>query len=314
MSVERISVVIPVFNEAGNIAKLHSELRTSISALTKSLEIIYVDDASTDNSANELAGLVGATVITLQRRYGQATALMAGFTEATGDIIVSIDGDGQNDPADIPRLLATLEEKNLDVVTGWRRNRSDKRGIRILTRIGRGLRRFLINDEVHDTGCTLRVYRAAAAKSLSLHGEMHRYVLALLRWKGFTIGEVVVNDRPREHGVSKYGYSKAVRGTIDLMYVWFIYKYSARPLHLFGYMSLTSLALGIVSAGFTVYDRFVRDLHINRDGWFFLAFFFLIMAIMLFSFGVIIDLLMRIYLNTSPNEKPYYIRSVAKHL
>jgi glycosyltransferase involved in cell wall biosynthesis len=309
MAFEKISIVIPIHNESGNIHSLNAELELVLPALASTHEIIYVNDASTDSSLQELLQLKNVIIITLSRRYGQATALTAGFAHATGDVVVSLDGDGQNDPADIPLLISTLEEKNLDVVAGWRKTRKDKQGILVLTRIGRALRKALINDNVHDTGCTLRAYRSPAAKSLAIGGEMHRYVLALLRWKGFSIGEVVVNDRARVHGVSKYTYSKAVRGFIDLIYVWFIFKYSQRPLHLFGYMSLVTFVLSLISGGFTLYDKIFRNLHVNRDGWFFLTFFF-ITAIMLFSFGIIIDLLMRIYLNTSPTEKPFYIRSI----
>ncbi len=208
--------------------------------------------------------------------YGQATALHAGFAKAIGEIIISLDGDGQNDPADISRLLEKMQSENLDVVAGWRKVRSDKKGIRVLTKIGRVFRRALISDPVHDTGCTLRVYTREAAQSLDIGGEMHRYILALLRWKGFTIGEVIVNDRARLHGTSKYGYGKAVRGFIDLLYIWFIYKYSQRPLHLFGYMGLASFLLSIVSLIYTLYDKFALGLHINRNIWFFLTFFFLI--------------------------------------
>jgi glycosyltransferase involved in cell wall biosynthesis len=306
----RYSAVIPVHNEAGNLASLDKELKHALSALGKPFEIIYVNDGSTDASLNELKALKGVTILNMNRCYGQATALDAGFKVAQGDIIISLDGDGQNDPADIVKLLTKMEAEQLDVVTGWRKVRSDKKGIRVLTQIGRAVRRALISDPVHDTGCTLRVYTREAAQSLDIGGEMHRYILALLRWKGFTIGEVVVNDRARIHGASKYGYTKAIRGSIDLIYIWFIYKYSQRPLHLFGYMSLASFLLSIVSALYTLYDKLALGLHINRNVWFFLAFFFLIMAILLFSFGIIIDLLMRIYFNTSRSEKRYYIRSI----
>jgi glycosyltransferase involved in cell wall biosynthesis len=312
MDSSRISVVVPVHNEAKNLVPLHAEIKAAVSKISHDFEIIYVDDGSTDSSSAELKTLSGAIIITLNRCYGQATALDAGFKAATGDLIVSIDGDGQNDPADIARLLQKMHDENLDVVAGWRKVRSDKRGIRVLTRIGRAFRRALINDPVHDTGCTLRIYTRDAAKSLDLGGEMHRYILALLRWKGFSIGEVEVKDRARVNGYSKYGYGKAVRGLIDLIYVWFIHKYSDRPLHLFGYMSLASFLLGTVAFFFVLYDHLIVGLHLNRDGWFFLMFFLYITAIMLFSFGIIIDLLMRIYLNTSTSEKPYYVRNVEK--
>lgn len=307
-----ISVVVPVHNEEGSIRALHDELIAVLGALGPS-EILYVDDGSTDGSREALASLRGATVIELSRRYGQATALDAGFKEAKGALVVSMDGDGQNDPADIPRLIAELEDKRLDVVAGWRTKRRDRGTVRFITRAARALRKAFINDRIHDSGCTLRVYRKEAVDTLDLHGEMHRYILALLRWKGFRIGELPVNDRPRLSGQSKYGAGKAVRGLLDLLYIWFLYKYSERPFHLYGYLGLTSLFFSAVSFAFTVYDRFWFHIHVNRDGWFFLAFFFLIMSVMLFSFGIVIDLLARIYHNSSPREKRYYIRSIERH-
>jgi glycosyltransferase involved in cell wall biosynthesis len=302
------SVVVPVYNEEGNLRKLDKEIKSVMSKLG-TFEIIYIDDCSSDGSLEELSSLKGVKIIHMNRNYGQATALDAGFKATKGKIVVSLDGDGQNDPADIPKLLDKMKKDNLDVVTGWRKNRADKKGIRILTRVGRFMRHVFIKDQVHDTGCTLRVYAKEAAKSLDLQGEMHRYILALLRWKGFKIGEVVVNDRAREHGVSKYNYSKAERGFLDLIYISFVSKYSQRPLHLFGRMSWVSVLLGLSSGVLAVIDR-IQGLSLNRNGWFFLAIFFLLAGVMFFSFGILMDLLMKIYLNSSPNEKRYYVREV----
>jgi glycosyltransferase involved in cell wall biosynthesis len=303
------SVVVPVYNEYGNLTKLDKEIKQVMSKLG-SFEILYINDSSTDNSLEELSKLRNVKIISLNRNYGQATALDAGFKVAEGEIVISLDGDGQNDPHDIPKMLEKLEKEDLDVVAGWRRNRADKSGIRILTRMGRFARKLLIKDQVHDTGCTLRVYRKEAAKSLDLQGEMHRYILALLRWKGFKIGEVVVNDRKREHGISKYGYSKAIRGFIDLIYISFISKYSQRPLHAFGYLSIFSLFLGLLTGGITIYQRIFIGLGLNRSGWFFLTIFLFLGSLMLFSFGILMDILIKIYLNTSPKEKRYHIREV----
>ena len=306
------SVVVPVYNEEGSVRALHAQLLEVMKGIGDPYEIIYVNDGSSDDSLNVLKSLPEATVVEMSRRYGQATALDAGFKLAKGEYIISIDGDGQNDPQDIPGLLKELHEKNLDVVAGWRVNRSDRKGIKIITKSARGLRKFFINDSIHDSGCTLRVYRRAAVESLDLQGEMHRYMLALMRWKGFRIGELPVKDHPRKAGKSKYGYSKAIRGLIDLIYVWFLYKYSDRPFHFFGYLGFTSFALSLVSLFVTIYDKFCLGIHFNNDGWFFLSFFFLLMAIILFSFGIVIDLLLRIYYNSSPNEKRYRIREVFK--
>jgi glycosyltransferase involved in cell wall biosynthesis len=306
------SVVVPVYNEAGNISLLHAELAAVLCGLGGNSEIIYVDDGSTDGTAEELRTLATATVITLNRNYGQATALDAGFRRARGAFVISLDGDGQNDPADIPRLLEKLTAENLDVVAGWRKVRHDRGSIRFLTKFGRLLRRLLIDDEVHDTGCTLRVYRIGAVRSLDLQGEMHRYVLALLRWKGFRIGEMVVGDRVRKYGVSKYGLGKAIRGFIDLVYIWFIHKYSQRPLHLFGYASLIAFVVAVFMLGFAVYQKIYLDIGINRSGYFLVGSFLILGSLIMFSFGVVIDLLLKIHLNNSPFEKRYTVREIVE--
>jgi glycosyltransferase involved in cell wall biosynthesis len=307
------SVIIPIYNEAGNIVLLDQEIKTAMARLDASdAEIIYVDDGSSDGSDEELKALKGVTVITLNRNYGQATALDAGFKAAKGEYIISLDGDGQNDPKDIELLYRKLVEEDLDVVAGWRKNRKDSKGINTLTLIGRFMRRRIIKDIVHDTGCTLRIYTHEAAKSLDIGGEMHRYILAILSWKGFRIGEVVVSHRPRVNGKSKYNYSKAIKGFIDLIGIWFIQKYSQRPLHLFGYMALMLGFFGGATFLLSLYQKLFTGLPFNRNAWFFGSGFLLLAAIIFFSFGIVIDLLIRIHLNASPNEKRYYIRNISK--
>lgn len=307
-----LSIIVPVYNEEGNIAKLDGEIKNSTSKISTNVEIIYVNDGSTDGTLKELSGLKDIIILNLNRNYGQATALDAGFRACIGEYVVSLDGDGQNDPADIKAMLDKLIAENLDVVAGWRKKRKDSHGINLLTIVGRILRRVLTGDNVHDTGCTLRVYRRDVVDSLDIGGEMHRYILAILKWKGFKIGEVVVNHRPRTVGKSKYSYTKAVRGFIDLAYMWFIQKYSQRPLHLFGYLSITSLFLGFFAAFWTIYGKVALGLSINRNGWALVTFFLFLTSILLFSFGIIIDLLIRIQFNTSRQEKRYYVREVIK--
>jgi glycosyltransferase involved in cell wall biosynthesis len=303
-----ISVVVPVHNEEGSLENLHAELRAVMDRFGKPYELIYVDDGSTDGTAAVLATLTGSVIVSLARNYGQSTALDAGFRTAQGDIIATLDADCQNDPNDIPKLLEELTDPDVDVATGWRVERKDPRAVRIMTRVGRILRGKVIGDTIHDSGCTLRVYRREAIENVELFGEMHRYLLALLIWKGFKVVEVPVAHRPRLTGTSKYGYGKAVRGLIDLVYIWFLYRYAERPLHLFGYMGLTSFALGVVSLIIKVYDKFALGIHVNRDGWFYLTIFFLIVGIMLFSFGLITDLLMRIHADTSAGKHRYRVR------
>jgi glycosyltransferase involved in cell wall biosynthesis len=303
------SVVVPVYNEEGNIALLDKEIKGVMDSLG-SYEIIYVNDGSTDNTLKELKKLKHNVIIDLNRNYGQATALDAGFKVAQGEIIISLDGDMQNDPKDIPKMIEKMKKDNLDVICGWRKDRKDKSGIKILTKIGRLLRKVLIKDKVHDTGCTLRVYKKSAVKSLDIGGEMHRYILSILRWKGFKIDEVIVNHRARNAGVTKYGYNKAVRGFIDLIYVWFIQKYSQRPLHIFGELGLWSFFLGFLAEAWAIFGRLYWGLSLNRNGWFFLGFFLILIGIIFFSFGVVIDLAIKTQFNSSPYEKRYYIRDI----
>lgn len=304
-----ISVVIPVYNEAGNITSLHSEIVEALARIDGAHEVIYINDGSTDSTLAELKELPGAVIIIdLNRNYGQAVALDAGFRAAQYEYVVSLDGDGQNDPADIPSMFAKLQNDGLDVVAGWRKDRKDSGGINLLTLMGRRLRRFIIKDHVHDTGCTLRVYRKQATDALDIGGEMHRYILALLRWKGFRIGEMVVKHRRRVCGKSKYNYTKAVRGFIDLIFIWFIHKYSQRPLHVFGYVSMVVFASGVLLLGYAAYQKIFLGTGINRSGHFLLGSFSLLTAIILFSFGIVIDFLIRIHLNNSPYEKRYIVR------
>ncbi|MEI7513544.1 MAG: glycosyltransferase family 2 protein [bacterium] len=307
-----LSVVVPLYNEEGNVIKLDKSIRDAVSKICDDFEIIYVNDGSRDNTLAELNSLNNLIIINQNRNYGQATALDAGFRMAKGKFVVSLDGDGQNDPADIPLLLEMLKTKNLDVVAGWRKNRLDKKGINALTIIGQFLRKAFIGTTVHDTGCTLRVYRQEAVKALDIGGEMHRYIIALLKWKGFRIGEMVVRHYPRTVGKSKYGYTKAVRGFIDLIYIWFIQKYSQRPLHLFGYASLFLFIISSISLFVSLYQKIFSGTSINRSGYFLVGSFVFLTAVILFSFGIVIDLLIKVQFNSSQNEKRYYTREIIK--
>ncbi len=310
--INKVSVVIPIFNEADNIVPLLEELREVVPGLAPKHEIIFVNDGSTDKSLEVLKSLKDIVIIDLNRNYGQAVALDAGFKEADGEVIISLDGDGQNDPNDIPKLLEKLKEEDLDVVAGWRKKRKDKKSICFITKIAKLLRRLVISDVVHDSGCTLRVYRREAAKSLDIGGEMHRYILALLRWKGFTISELPVNHRARTNGKSKYNSTKAFRGFIDLTYIWFIHKYSQRPMHLFGAASFISLAFGSLALFWAFYSRIIYSLSLNRNGWFFIGFFCILIAVVFFTFGIVLDLLIKLQLTSSPYEKRYYIRRLIR--
>ena len=195
-----ISVVVPIFNEAGNVALLHREIVEACETAGYTYEIIFVDDGSTDGTAQAMRGLTPLTAIHLRKNFGQTAAMDAGIKEAQYPLIVTMDGDRQNDPADIPRLIQTLEESGKDIISGWRRKRKDPFMKRFFSRGAHMLRRLLISDGIHDSGCSLKVYRRECFNGIHLYGEMHRFIPAVLKIKGFTVGEVEVNHRPRSSG------------------------------------------------------------------------------------------------------------------
>lgn len=305
----KFSVILPVHNESGNLRKLNAEIR-SVMRKMGSYQMIYVNDGSTDESLKTLKSLNNCTIIDLQRNYGQSAAMDAGFKHASGDYVISMDSDIQNDPNDIPKMFEHMRKNNLDVVAGWRVKRRDPLHIRILTKIARFLRGFLIKDNIHDIGCTLRIYTKQAAKSLDLWGQMHRYIIPLLEWKGFSVGEIKTNHRKRHSGSTHYGFVKSVNGLTDLIYIWFINKYSRRPLHLFGAMSFFMFFVGLVMEIIAIYMKIVYSISLNREALFYAGFFFMIISVQLFVSGVIIDILLRSYFNTSPVEGRYRIKDI----
>jgi glycosyltransferase involved in cell wall biosynthesis len=242
-----ISVVVPVHNEERSVALLLDEIASALEPLGREWEAVFVDDGSTDGSFAALTRLHAASdnvrVVRLRRNFGKATALAAGFEEAAGELIVTIDADLQDDPAEIPRLLAKLDE-GFDLVSGWKARRRDRWSRRVLSRIFNAATRRLSGVRLHDMNCGLKAYRAEAVRGLSLYGELHRFLPVLAHQRGFRIAELPVNHRPRAHGRSRYGLERYLRGFFDLLTVAFIGRYRQRPLHLFGGLGLVLGALG----------------------------------------------------------------------
>jgi len=307
----KFSVVVPVYNEEGNILNLYEGIDIVMSKMG-SYEIIFVNDGSTDNSLTELLSLKKKHVIVLDLKtnYGQATALDAGFRACRGEFVITLDSDLQNDPADIPHLYEKLVSEKLDVVAGWRAKRKDPLWMLVITRCARFLRGLFISDSVHDSGCTLRVYKRYFIEDLDLSGEMHRYIMALLRWKGAKIGELKVNHRARVNGVTKYNWKKSFKGLVDLIYIWFWKKYSGRPLHLFGIVGLFLIFFGALSSMWTVYLKVVNSVSLSDSVWFMMSGLLVLSGIMLFLFGILFDLIIRIYYNTSSVEHRYKVKKV----
>lgn len=311
MKKNTLSIIIPFYNEAWNVTPLIQEIE---SALTKDFpkfkyEIILIDDGSSDNTWQDILSIKkkhkNIIGIRSQRNYGQATTLQIGFEKASGEYIFTLDGDGQNNPSDFIRLYNTLQDKNLDVVAGWRRKRKDPSWMLIITRAARLLRGCLIKDWVHDSWCTLRIYKYEVVKSLELWGEMHRFIIALSKLNGYKIGEIKVDHRAREIWISKYNWKKSFKWLIDLIYIWFIQKYEWRPLHLFWFVWLLNFWIGLFMVLWALYKKLFIGIDISNN-WFFIMWIFMAqIGLMLFIFGIVIDLLIRINKNTQ--NKPKYI-------
>lgn len=311
------SIIIPIYNEAKNILPLYNEIHDAITQdFSKSdFEIILVNDWSSDSSRQEICNIQknnkNIIAINLQRNYGQATALQVWLENCNGDIIVTLDWDWQNDPKDIKKLYDKMISENLDVVAWRRKKRKDPISIKIITKCAKFFRRLLINDNIHDSGCTLRIYKRECIQELHLWWEMHRYITEILKIKWYKIWEIEVNHRARIHWKSKYNWKKSTKWFIDLLYTRFIAKYQSRPLHLFWWIWIVTFFVWLISFFFSIYQKIRWWLSINRSWWFLVWVFLIQTGIMIFIFWIIIDILIRNYYNTS-EEKRYIIKETKK--
>lgn len=298
-----ISFVVPIFNEEGNVAKLHEEILKVAKALKKTFEIILVDDGSRDKTPEILKTLKPVRIITLRRNSGQTAALDAGFKAARGELIVSLDGDLQNDPANVPAMLEYLNENNLDVVCGWRKDRKDSFSKKFISKGAKALREIFIRDHVHDAGCTLRVYKKECFSGMTLRGEMHRFIPALLSWRGFKIGEIKVNHRARIHGQSKYTLTRTAKGLMDILTLWFFHKFASRPLHMLGAIGIISSFIGFLIGTWMFIEKVFLGQGISGRMWPLIAVFLVLFGVQIFVSGLIMDLIIRSY-----NPKFYEIK------
>ncbi len=244
-----LSVVVPVYNEERSVEFLYDEVASALDPLGRAWEVVFVDDGSSDGSFGALTRLHARTpnvrVVRLRRNFGKAAALAAGFAEAGGDVVVTIDADGQDDPAEIPRLLAKLDE-GFDLVSGWKTRRRDPWRRRLLSRVFNTVTGWISGVRLHDMNCGLKAYRAEVVKGLALYGELHRFLPVLAYERGYRVAELPVNHRPREHGRSRYGLERYLRGFFDLITVTFMGRYRHRPLHLFGGLGLALGGIGFL--------------------------------------------------------------------
>ena len=307
-----ISIVIPTYNEEENIKPLYDELREVLGGTGLEYEVIFVDDGSSDATIGRLhalhAGDNRVKIVKLKKNFGQSAAMAAGFDYAHGNVIITMDADLQNDPADIPSLLQELD-KGHDVVCGWRRKRKDTISKKAFSRFANWLRKALTGETIHDSGCTLRAYRSECLKDLELYGEMHRYIPAILSWKGYSFSEVVVSHRPRTRGVTKYGVRRIPKGFLDLLLVAFWKRYSLRPIHILGGSGLVLAVAGFILSIYLVVERLFFDMPLADRPIFLLAILMVIIGIQFLVFGVLADILIRVY-NAQSDRKVYTVDEV----
>jgi glycosyltransferase involved in cell wall biosynthesis len=308
-----ISVVIPVFNEADNVSSLYHELKAALRHVDGTAEVIVVDDGSTDGTAVVLARLCrqepSLTVVRLSRNFGQTAALAAGIAHSRGAVIVTLDGDLQNDPADIPRLIAKLEE-GYDLVNGWRIDRQDALVTRRLpSRLANRLISFTTKVKLHDYGCMLKAFRGSLGHSLQLYGEMHRFIPALAGDLGAAIAEIPVNHRPRTRGTSKYGLGRTLRVFVDLLTVKFLTSYLTRPIHVFGPPALVSIGGGTLLTVYLFIERFFFGVGLADRPIVLLGLLLILVGMQFMAMGLLGEMLARLY-HESQRKPIYVIREV----
>jgi glycosyltransferase involved in cell wall biosynthesis len=305
-----LSVVIPLFNERDNLEPLHQELTRALSAMQTSYEVLFIDDGSTDGSEGALRRIKASDpcvrVIRLAKNTGQTAALQCGLQRARGDVVVALDADGENDPADIPRVVAKVRD-GCDLASGWRTGRWQDAAFtrRFPSVAANALISWLTGVRLHDYGCTLKGYRGELAHKLMLYGEMHRFIPAIAAEQGATIAEVEVNFRPRRAGTSKYGPSRIIRTLLDLMTVKFLSGYSTRPIQIFGTIGLVLAMLGGLWTAVLVSEKLFFGERLSQRPALLLAVFLVVVGVQFVSLGLIGEMLARTYHESQ--QKPIYV-------
>jgi len=312
----KVSIVVPLYNEKENVPALLEEISAAMGPVDYRWELILVDDGSTDGTVAILEELQKGRpymkVIEFRRNFGQTAAMAAGFNYAVGEVVVPMDGDLQNDPADVPRLAAKLEE-GYDVVSGWRKKRKDKLfSRRIPSQIANKLIGWITQVKLHDYGCTMKAYRREVVNHLNLYGDMHRFIPALAQWSGATVTEMEVNHRHRERGQTKYGLGRTLRVVLDLVTVKFLGTFSNRPLHFFGGIGLWTFLASILSGLVVVYMKFTSrsfQTPMNRNPLLILTVMLVIMSVQFLLMGLLAEMMCRTY-HESQDKPTYVIRRI----
>ena len=301
-----LSIVIPVYNEEENLPILLDQLEKELQKYK--YEIVVVDDGSSDDSLQVVLGVQKRNnrvkAIKLYKNYGQTAAIDAGFSAAKNDIVVTLDADLQNPVQDIHKLINGIKEGS-DVVCGWRVNRNDTFGKKLMSRLAYRLRKAVLNDPVHDAGCTLRAYRREILNGLSLFGEMHRFIHVILRWRGCSIIEIPVGHNERRYGKTKYGFSRIFKGVLDLIVVKFWLDYSSRPIYIFGGLGLGLTSIGLALAVYMAALKVLFEEALSNRPLLLLAIFLMVIGTQFIFFGLLADVMTKLYYDH--NKSKYYV-------
>ena len=305
-----LSVVVPIYNEEGNVQELHKQIVNACDKLGKSYEIIFVDDGSSDGTVEKCSGLHPLILVELRKNFGQTAAFDAGFKQSRGKLIVTMDGDLQNDPADI-KLLLEEKKEGYDVVSGWRKKRKDSFSKKFFSRTANLLRKVLLEDKIHDSGCSLKVYDGEALRGVDLFGEMHRFIPAILELDGYRVGEVVVSHHPRIHGKTKYNWKRSVKGFVDMIFIWFWRKYASRPLHFFGGGGIVLMLVGMGIIVWMLVEKLFFATSLADRIWPLIGVFLVMLGVQFFVFGFLADIAIKNYYKNN-NRMNYSIKKVVK--
>lgn len=306
------SVIVPAHNEEKSIEPLYHALKPVMDSLHAPWELIFIDDGSTDGSYQAMQGLrqqdERVKVVQFRRSFGQTAGWSAGFDYATGNFVIVLDADLQNDPRDIPAMIAAIKAENLDVISGWRKDRQDSGILTSLSKVGNLVHRLVTGEKIHDHGCSLKVYRKEALQDLELYGEMHRYITALLSWKGFKVGEMIVHHHARRFGRTNYTIRKKLKGFLDLIVVKFWIQYSARPMHFFGAIGGLFILAGFALGGTLVVLRLFSIIGLAGRTTPLLAVLLVLLGFQFLLSGVLADVVAKTYYS---QKKAYSIKSTA---
>jgi glycosyltransferase involved in cell wall biosynthesis len=306
-----ISVVIPLYNEEGSLKELHQQLRSTFGRMNVRYELIFVDDGSTDRSIQVLRDLrrndKHVRIYRFRRNYGKSAALSVGFEKAQGNIIITMDADLQDDPAEIPALKRKLEE-GYDLISGWKKVRHDPITKTIPSKFFNFITSLMTGVRLHDINCGLKAYRKDVVKSVNVYGELHRYVPVLAHWEGFKVGELVVHHRPRKFGKTKFGMGRFLKGFLDLLTVLFTTRYFRRPLHFFGPLGILAIVAGMVIDGILVFEWFKGTTALTNRPLFLVGIMLIIVGIQFFSIGLLGEMISK----SRRIEEEYSIKEVIK--